>query len=154
MATEVDSPIFGGSKYRVLLPIDTDEQSALSQAHYVNSLPNATETVMVTLTHVLHGTELEASRELQSAQRVGAVQAAHEWLTEHNIEAEIRDVDHPYPPRDGILALADKINVDAIVLSGRKRSAVESVLFGSVVQTILRNTTRPVVIVDPSNNDE
>lgn len=154
MASEIDSPTFGDSKYRVLLPIDTDEQSALSQANYVNSLPNASKVVLATLTHVLHGSELEASRELQSAQRVGAVQAAHEWLTEHNIEAEIRDVEHPYPPRDGILSLAEKINADAIVLSGRKRSAVESVLFGSVVQTIIKNTTRPVVIVDPSNNDE
>ena len=56
----------------------------------------------------------------------------------------------PYPPRARIIGLADKINDDAIVLSGRKRSAIESTLFGSVVQTITQNTTRPVVIIDPA----
>lgn len=134
--------------YRVLLPVDTDERSALAQARYVGSLPGASS-VLVTLTHVLHGQELDTSREIQSAQRVGAVIRAREWLTDHGIETEIRDVDYPYPPKKGLLALAEKIDADAIVLSGRKRSAVESALFGSVVQSIVQHTTRPVVVVDP-----
>ncbi|WP_380675995.1 universal stress protein [Salinigranum sp. GCM10025319] len=141
----------GGSKYRLLVPIDTNERDALAQARYAGSLPHASESVLVTLTHVLHGRELDTPRELRSAQRVGAVQTAREWLTEHDIESEIRDVEFPYPPRDGILALADKIDADAIVLSGRKRSAIDSVLFGSVVQTIVENTVRPVVVVDPDS---
>lgn len=103
----------------------------------------------MTLTHVLHGTELDTPREFKSAQRVGAVKHARDWLVDRGIETEIRDVDHPYPPTKGIVALAEKIDADAIVLSGRKRGAIENVLFGSVVQAVLRNTTRPVVIVDP-----
>lgn len=135
--------------YQILLPIDTDERSALAQARYVESLPCAPSSVLVTLTHVLHGQELDTSREIQSAQRVGAVVRAREWLTDHGIETEIRDVEYPYPPKDGIVALAEKIEADAIVLSGRKRSAMENALFGGVVQAIVHNTTRPVVVVDP-----
>ena len=138
------------SQYRVLLPIDINEQSALAQARYIASLPSAAETVEVTLTHVLHGKDRDAPQELRSAQRVRAVRRAAEWLTYRGISTEIRDVDEPYPPRAGIIGLADKTDADAIVLSGRKRSAIESTLFGSVVQTITRDTTRPVVIIDPA----
>lgn len=137
------------SRYRVLLSIGDVERTALAQARYVASLPGATDTVTVTLTHVLHGPELNTPREFKSAQRVGAVRHARDWLVDRGIETEIRDVDHPYPPTKGIVALAEKIDADAIVLSGRKRGAIENVLFGSVVQTVLRNTIRPVVIVDP-----
>jgi nucleotide-binding universal stress UspA family protein len=106
---------------------------------------------VVTLTHVLHGQELEVPREIRSAQHVEAVLRAKEWLADHDIDTEIRDVEHPYPPTDGIIALAEKIDADAIVLSGRKRSAIGSALFGSVVQSIINNTTRPVVIVNPDD---
>lgn len=149
MTTNSGQAAVGDSKYRVLVPIDMNEADALAQARYVGSLPNASAAVRVTLTHVLHGEELDTPPKLQSAQRVAAVKRAREWLTEHDIETEIRDVEHPYPPRDGIIGLAEKIDADAIVLSGRKRGAIEMALFGSLVQAILRNTTRPVVIVDP-----
>lgn len=136
------------SVYRVLLPIDRNERSALAQARYVGSLPVVPGDVVVTLTHVLHGEELDVPRVLQSAQRVGAVKRAAEWLDEHGFGTEIRDVEHSYPPTKGIVGLADKIDADSIVLSGRKRSTIESALFGSVVQSVIENTSRPVVIVD------
>ncbi|WP_255198038.1 universal stress protein [Halorarius litoreus] len=137
------------SKYRVLVPIDMNEADALAQARYVASLPDAPSTVAVTLTHVLHGEELDTPPELQSAQRVGAVKRAREWLVDHGIETEIRDVDLLYPLKDGIISLAETIDADAIVLSGRKRGAVGMALFGSQTQAVLRHTTRPVVVVDP-----
>ncbi len=138
------------SRYRVLLPIDINEQSALGQARYVASLPSAVDTVVVTLTHVLHGKDLSAPRQLRSAQRVSAVRRTDEWLADNGISTEIRDVDDPYPPSTGIIGLADKIDADAIVLSGRKRSAIGTALFGGVVQTTIKNTSRPVVIVEPT----
>ncbi|WP_152040355.1 universal stress protein [Salinigranum salinum] len=141
----------GGDRpqYRVLLAIGDTEANALAQARYVASLPTAPDSVLATLTHVLHGEELQTPREFRSAQRVGAVRHAADWLAERGIETEIRDVEHPYPPTEGIVSLADAIDADAIVLSGRKRGAVESVLFGAVVQSVMRRTTRPVVVVDP-----
>lgn len=140
-----------GSSYRMLLAIGDDEDQALAQARYAASLPAAGDAVVVTLTHVLHGVELDTSREFRSAQNIGAVRHVRSWLTDHGIETEIRDVEHPYPPTKGIIELADKIDADAIVLSGRKRGAIENVLFGSVVQSVMKDTTRPVVIVDPDS---
>lgn len=140
-----------GANYRLLLAIGDDEDHAFAQARYVTTLPVAGDAVVVTLTHVLHGEELETPREFKSAQNVGAVRHVRDWLTDHGIETEVRDVEYPYPPTKGIVALADKIDADAIVLSGRKRGAVENALFGSVVQSIMKATTRPVVIVDPED---
>jgi nucleotide-binding universal stress UspA family protein len=138
-----------GSEYRLLLAVGDDEDHAFAQARYAASLPTGDGGVVATLTHVLHGDELGVPRELKSAQSVGAVKHVREWLTEHGIETEIRDVEHPYPPTDGIVGLADHVDADAIVLSGRKRGAVENALFGSVVQSVTKQTTRPVVIIDP-----
>jgi nucleotide-binding universal stress UspA family protein len=138
-----------GSMYRLLLPVSDIEEHGLAQARYVASLPAAEDAVAVTLTHVLHGEELDTSREFRSAQNIGAVRHARDWLRDRGIETEIRDVEHPYPPTKGIVALADRIDADAIVLSGRKRGAVENALFGSVVQSVMKATTRPVVVIDP-----
>lgn len=150
MTAEPDRTLGGEGKYRVLLAIGDSEANALAQAKYAAALPNAAERVAVTLTHVLHGEELATTKELRSAQRVGAVAHAAEWLADQRVETEIRDVEYPYPPTKGIVALAEKIDADAVVLCGRKRGAIENVLFGSVIQAVLTATTRPVVVVDPT----
>lgn len=137
------------ARYRLLLPVDDSERNALAQARYVASLPADPGVVLATLTHVLHGRELGVSRELKSAQRVGAVRHAAAWLDEQGIATEVRDVEYPYPPTRGIVELAERIDADGIVLSGRKRGAIENALFGSVVQSVMKRTTRPVVVVDP-----
>ena len=149
--TSTDASEFAdnGSKYRLLLPVSDVEAHGLAQARYAASLPGGDDAVVVTLTHVLHGEELETSREFRTAQNIGTVRHVRDWLTDHGIETEIRDVEYPYPPTRGIIALADKIDADAIVLSGHKRGVIESALLGSVVQSVMKDTTRPVVVVDP-----
>jgi hypothetical protein len=92
----------------------------------VESLPIPPENVLVTLTDVLHGEELELTKELKTAQRVGAVKRAAERLDDHGFGVEIRDVEHPYPPTKGIVDLADRVDAHAIVPSGRKRGAVRN----------------------------
>lgn len=136
--------------YRVLVALGDDEATAMAQAGYVAALPVGATPTVATLTHVLHGEELETTREFRTAGSVGTVRHAREWLRDRGIDVEVRDVEYPYPPTRGIVSLADAVDADAIVLGGRKRGAVQNVLFGSVVRSVLKATTRPVVVVDPA----
>lgn len=104
--------------YTVLVPISDNQASALAQACFVASLPNASTTVSVTLTHVLHGEELAVSRELRTAQRVGAVLRAREFLESKDVTVQVMDVDVPAPPDGGILALGNKLNAEHSVPGG------------------------------------
>jgi nucleotide-binding universal stress UspA family protein len=133
--------------YRALLPVDTDEERALAQAEFVAALPNAAISVEAILLFVYHG-ELEAMPEnLQrfgSPQRVGSVRRAIEYLEEHGVDVTIRE-DSGETAED-IIKTADNEAVDLIVLGGRKRSPASKLLFGSVSQSVLLNTDRPVAV--------
>jgi len=48
---------------------------------------------------------------------------------------------------DGILHAADKLEVDAIVMSTHGRSGVSKWLYGSVTSRVLSHATRPVLVV-------
>lgn len=133
--------------YHVLVPVDTDEQRARTQAEFVTSLPYASSEVEATVLFVFHGEVEEMPEELKqfgSAQRVGSVMRAVEHLEEHDVEVTIRE-DSGDSAAD-IVQTAEAEDVDLIALGGRKRSAAAKVLLGSVSQTVLRNTDRPVVI--------
>jgi nucleotide-binding universal stress UspA family protein len=49
-------------------------------------------------------------------------------------------------PATEILAAAEDVGADCIVLGGRKRSPGESLVFGSVSQAVLLESDRPVMI--------
>jgi len=133
--------------YRVLLPLDTNEDRALAQAQYVAELPNASDSVEAVVLFVFHGEgdELpEDLRQFDSATRVGAVRRANEYLADHNVETTI--VEDSGDTVSDILSVADEHDVESIVLGGRKRSPVGKALFGSVTQSVILETDRPVVV--------
>lgn len=116
--------------YRVLVPISDNETSAQAQARFVASLPNAPTSVEATLTHVLHGEELSAPRDLRTAQRVGTVVHARDYLRDHDVAVQITDADDPHPPTKSILDLADSIDADQIVLGGGMHGFIEDLVTG------------------------
>ena len=133
--------------YRVLVPVSDNEASAHAQATFVASLPNAPATVTATLTHVLHGEALNTSREFRSAQRIGTVVHARDYLRGHDISVQIMDVDEPFPPTNGIVALANKVDADLIVLGGGMHSLIDDMLTGNVSRSVGRRTNRPITVV-------
>lgn len=134
--------------YRVLMPVDDDEDRAMSQAEFVAGLPEAADTVAVTVVHAFHGEEQEAPRDMRRADRVGSVRRALAYFEEHGVDAEATDIGSP--PGETIGKFADDIEADLIVVGGRKRSPAGKAVFGSVTQSVILTVDRPVAVTGGS----
>ena len=127
--------------YHVLMPIDTDSKRALAQAQAVIALPAASESVEVTLLHVF-----EEEAEETSIQQLTAGDRTIEYLTEKRPVASIDTESRRGDVAAEILNAAEAHDVDALVLGGRKRSPMGSLLFGSITTDVLLHAERPVTI--------
>lgn len=133
--------------YRVLVPVDDNVDRALSQARYVTNLPDAAESVEAILLFVFTGDSSDLPDDVQqfkSANRVQSVRRAQEHLEDHGVDVEVRD--DSGDTTEDILVDAEEFDVDAIVLGGRKRSPAGKAIFGSVTQSVILNSERPVVV--------
>lgn len=132
-------------EFRVLVPIDDDEERAVAQARTAASLPGADRDIEVTLLHVDDDTSEDEQR---SIRLLGSGKRAIEELDDHGVSVEplVRSGD----PAAGILDAAEDIGADLIIVGGRKRSPLGSALFGSVSQAVVRDADRPVTITGDS----
>ncbi|MFU8867396.1 universal stress protein [Natronococcus sp.] len=128
--------------YRVLVALDTDERRALAQASMIESLPAATEEVSAVLAHVF-----QENPEGQSIPQLDGVRHVTDAFDESGIDYEYYETSGDPAPE--IIAVADERDVDLICLSGRKRTPTGKVIFGSVTQSVILGTDRPVVTVSP-----
>lgn len=127
--------------YTVLLPVDADESRAESQAVMVSELPQAAADVQV---HLLHVFDDPTTAETTQPGQVAGGKVALSHLERAGIRVEQRSTSGD--PAAEILRVADVVDADLIVLGGRKRSRLGSVLFGSVSQQVTLDARRPVVV--------
>jgi nucleotide-binding universal stress UspA family protein len=140
--------------YQALIPVDDSEERAVAQASYVASLPNAADAVEGHLLYVFEGDGGDVPDELQpfrSATRVASVRRARERLTNAGVTVHVLE-DSGDSAAD-IHRAADDVDADCIVMGGRKRSPTRKALFGSVTQSVVLNTDRPVVVTGASVTD-
>ncbi|WP_198667901.1 universal stress protein [Saliphagus sp. LR7] len=131
----------GVDMYHVLVPIDTNEDRALSQARAAAALHREGSDIQATLLHVFDDrdrAETTSVTQLEVGNRVA------EYLSDQgvSVHTESRYGD----PASEIVEAADELNADNIILGGRKRSKLGSLIFGSVSQTVTLEANHPVTI--------
>lgn len=135
--------------FRVLLPVDARNERALIAAETVTSLPDAGDSVSVTILNVQQevdvvddGGRVSSEEWYDETDYPESVDKTKAYLDDAGVEVTIRR-EHA-DPAEAILKVADEIDADRIVISGRKRSPVGKVLFGSITQSILLDSNVPV----------
>ena len=137
--------------YRVLLPVDHNEERAKQAARDVMGLPRDPEDVEVVALNVEEpydvgdGTGRVSTEELfDETDYPESVGTVVEMLTDEGFTVDKRRV-HGAATEE-ILEAAEEVGADIIAMSGRKRSPSGKVLFGSVTQSVLLDATRPVMV--------
>ena len=123
----------------VLVTIDGDEQRATSQAETVIELFGTD--VRAHILHVFQDnpqgtsiTEFVTTRPVQQRfENAGIETVLHEKSGDPGTE---------------IIKLAEEIDVDVVVVAGRKRSPAGKMLFGSVTQDVILSASKPVLLCE------
>jgi len=135
--------------HKVLMPVDASEKRAVAQTDAAKELPAAAEEVRVHLLYVFD--DRESAENTAVTQTTGGA-VAHERLRDAGIAVE--PMGRHGAPAEEIIRAAGEIDADRILLGGRKRSPLGSLLFGSVTQEVMLDTTRPVVVTGGAETTE
>lgn len=124
--------------YDIVAAVDQDEGRAVNQAESIVDLPGREE-IRVTLLHVFTD-----NPEGATVGQLASVRAATKRFEDAGVEVSL--VGESGDPVERILAVANERDADAISICGRKRSPTGKVLFGSVTQALLLESTLPILV--------
>lgn len=142
--------------YRVLLPVDVDEERASKQVNTLLSLPGEREDLAVTLVHVYEAIETPAdeagstfindlNENLEEVRDIPeSIRVVEKRLDEAGIAYDRQE--RVGGASEGILEAAAETDADCILIGMRKRSPVGKALFGSVSQRVVLDSKIPVTI--------
>ncbi|XVH33218.1 universal stress protein (plasmid) [Haloferacaceae archaeon DSL9] len=139
--------------YRVVIAVDTEMAEPARLAAAVASLPEAESTAEATVLNVFEEFEVTGaesgkinSDDIYDEEKVpDSVTAVQQHLSKKGVSTT---TERRYgEPADEVITAAEDIDADLIVIGGRKRSPVGKALFGSVAQSILLESDRPVMHV-------
>lgn len=125
--------------YEIIAGIDEDEDRAVAQAETIANMPLDADEVHVTILH-----DFQDNPSGASVSQVRSVRRASDIFEDAGIEVTLEESSGD--PANAIVELADERDADLIVIAGRKRSPTGKLLFGSVTQEVILNTTRPVTV--------
>ena len=145
---------------KILCAIDLSEQSE-SVAEYAVMLARLADASIVavyaapTLTqytgfHVPPNTIDKFVGEIVS----GAEKSMSEFVAQHFAGVDARGVVVVGYAAEEILAVAEKEQVDLIVMGTRGRKGIDLILFGSVAEKVVKNAACPVVTIRPTDGEE
>jgi len=125
--------------FTFVVGIDANESRALAQAEAIASLPLEDDAVKAVLLH-----SFEEKTKGSTVEQVKPVRIARNRLQEADIEVEVEG--YGGDAARAILNVADEHDADQVVVAGRKRSPTGKALFGSVTQSVILDTDRPVLV--------
>jgi len=125
--------------YHVVIGVDDNEERAMACARAVADLPGDPSETRVTVIHSFTDNPSGAS-----ASQLASVRDVTDFLEERGVEVTVTESSGD--PADQLLDAAKAADADLIVVAGRKRSPTGKALFGSVTQSVILNTERPVMV--------
>lgn len=129
--------------YEVLVPVDTNEHRALNQAKHTARLSEASGDVRATVLYVAPHDKFQSADDVDFSDVDAAVRAA-DYLEGEGVT--VNNMVDDGGVSEQIVRTADELDVDEIVMGGRKRSGVARVLLGSTVQDVVVSADRPVTV--------
>lgn len=137
---------------RVLLGVDNEPGRARATAESVADLPGVPDEVEVVILSVFEeftvadeGGQVRSEELYDPESFPESVNVARDVLVGAGIDGIELRREHGNPAEE-ILRVADDIDADLIALGTRKRSPTGKVLFGSVVQSVLLDADRSVLV--------
>lgn len=130
----------------IVLGIDDSVERATEEAQAVLDLFDGS----AIRAHLLHSFVDEPDG--ASVTGVTSVKRTEELFEEAGVEVELHESSGD--PAASILKTAEELDADAIVVAGRKRTPAGKALFGSVSQSVILGTDRPVIVCGEPNRSE
>ena len=142
--------------YELLVPVDRNEGRAEAQVEAMLEPPYDVDAVTARLLHVVEDVDVSFTGDrpryaealeapVDDSRRLpGTVASVADRLEAAGFEASVHSTRGS--PTEAILAVADAMDADAIVIGSRRRTPVGKVVFGSVAQEVIRRSACPIVV--------